>query len=314
MPPKQYVELSNWSDDPSSEESRPSNKRKKSNNNDGSNPKSAVRAKTTGRPRKEDEYVFDELEIEQIKRKLKAYGNSFAIICGELYPPPSPVTRQMIQKLVTTNPNLKQFAAEAHKNLKDKSKDSFVNRVPTARSNEQKPEEKPEISQDIDFFNMTFFESKTAYSWVFRHDLASEVDVEFSKDRKNLVCAVIAQPLLPQERSMLSIHKSLKPEQNFDQVYQYKTKMQRRNLLIKIPDDGNTSSFVRDDLDTPFGCLCEIVLQRIAEVDPLCLKPKKYKNIAIMAASTVPLAQREIDENAAGNAAGNDNLNMDAEG
>jgi len=58
MPPKQYVELSNWSDDPSSEESRPSNKRKKSNNNDGSNPKSAVRAKTTGRPRKEDEYVF----------------------------------------------------------------------------------------------------------------------------------------------------------------------------------------------------------------------------------------------------------------
>lgn len=122
------------------------------------------------------------------------------------------------------------------------------------------------------------------------------MNVDFSSDLKSLLVVISSSPLLPQERDLLTITKSLEENQNFDQVYEFEDAQQQRKLTINLPVDAATEKIEREDHDTPFGCLVEITLPKRVTVDPLKLKARKFTHFAVAAKTTTALTQREAGE------------------
>ncbi len=102
-------------------------------------------------------------------------------------------------------------------------------------------------------------------------------------------------PLYPEERAKLWIFKNLPENKDFDQQYNFNSNIQTKKFKIDVPEDCLSEETRREDHDTPFGAIVEIVVQRRKKVDNLALKPKRFSHLSIQGSSQVKLLERTED-------------------
>ncbi len=79
---------------------------------------------------------------------------------------------------------------------------------------------------------------------------------------------------------------------DFDQQYSFCSEPQTKIYKILAPEDSLHEETLREDHDTGFGALVEIVVKRRKKVNNLALKPKRFSHVSIQGATTVELLKR----------------------
>jgi hypothetical protein len=133
--------------------------------------------------------------------------------------------------------------------------------------------------------------------------------VDIDEDTRVLTTEITNYSSLPDSERTLTLFCQKCPDfETFEQ------KDEERKVVITkfVPEKARLDTIERNDVDTPFGWLLEIIFEKRKVIDKSKLRGKQNAHVSIDAKSTVPLAhQHKVSEKISDEASNDNDSNND---
>jgi len=241
-----------------------------------------------GRPTKNAKYEFTAEDKKLLIEGAKQYGTSYASIQKDYFNNKQPpVTRGDIANQFKQSKFLAQIASEAHKNLKENAKKKFVESFEDQTESQIDKTKQIEIDEKPLSEAWKLFEYSDAQKHVYflRLNLAEDVDILLEEKSRKMTLEVRTAPFLTEgEKKLTNLYKTT-PEFNVTLKEEDSLKI----MAISLPDDVILETIERNDVDTEYGWLLEVLFKKKERIDNLKLKGKRFGHIRCSGHTTVPL-------------------------
>jgi len=256
-----------------------------------------------GRKAQSEKYIFNDRDITAIERHI-IQGSSPAAICRELFSECEPlVTRADVNNFISRNKKLRELCKSTHKAKKNELKNDFNKSIVKLKKDlltkeaEEVAESDENDSENLDQNSgpsiKPYYYEDRFIAFYYRLNLLQDARLDIDEETRLLTLEISNHPSLTEsEMKNTLLHKKLKEFNVFKQNEDDTTSL----FHYTIPEKARLDTIERNDFDSEFGWVVEILFEKRQAIDKTKLRGKAMSHVQLTVKTSVALANTNNDQ------------------